>query len=649
MFKAVEGRWGSREIEITDVTLLDRAGAAVVRLSFRRSDVDPPEGACACAGRPTSCSASACSTPTASAATARTRSSRRWIRERLERRGRSHLRHREPRPRRRHLQARRRGPHARRLSLRLPPAALHLPGEVATPDAGIYRPRHHWTFSPGVRFKPPSTSDRLATLEVRRSRRHVRDHLDLAQSPRVLKTARRAQRHGRRRPAAVSGLTPSAKALYVAAAAHAMPRGVVLYVVPSDGDLEQAVADVCFFLAALEGCPPAAADRAVLPFPSHEVDPYRGLAPHVGVTSARARALHALATGTARVVVASAAALLPRVSAPERLLGASIDLKPGQDIAPTDLAELLVDAGFTREDPADEHGEFAIRGGISTSFRPARRQPVRLEFIGDTIESLRTYDPATQRSIETDRSDRSARSPLRRRARATDSRARRSSTTCRARREHRDRRVRARRSRRARAQAGRAGPAQLRGSARARRERLAAPADAARASGPTSTARLDARQRTSRSSGSTTMRRRRPRPFASRRSSCTGRVGRLGRRDPPAARRGRHDAVRRRHAGPRRAHDRAAQGIRRLRGAGRARRRRAVRRGARGHRQPVARLPAARRRPADLRRNRRLRGGAPRAGAPAIGRPRRSSRTFAISRSAIWSSTSITASARSSG
>ena len=64
----------------------------------------------------------------------------------------------------------------------------------------------------------------------------------------------------------------------------------------------------------------AAAERAVLPFPSHEVDPYRGLAPHVGVTSARARALHALATGTARVVVASAAALLPRVSAPDRLL-----------------------------------------------------------------------------------------------------------------------------------------------------------------------------------------------------------------------------------------------------------------------------------------------------------------------------------------
>ena len=214
----------------------------------------------------------------------------------------------------------------------------------------------------------------------------------------VLKTA--IARSGMDGPArVVSGLSSSAKALYVAGAAHALPKGVVLYVVASDGELEQAIADARFFLTALEGLSDSAAESGILPFPSHEVDPYRGLAPHVGVTSARARALHALAGGAARVVVASAAALLPRVSAPTRLLDASIDLKPGQDIAPTDLAELLVDAGFSREDPADEHGEFAVRGGILDVFPAGESQPVRLEFVGDAIESLRTYDPATQRSI----------------------------------------------------------------------------------------------------------------------------------------------------------------------------------------------------------------------------------------------------------
>src|SRR6266508_4215180 len=214
----------------------------------------------------------------------------------------------------------------------------------------------------------------------------------------VLKTA--ITRSGMDVPArGVSGLTASAKALLVASAAQARPHGVVLYVVPSDGDIEQACADITFFFSALEGLTPAASERAILSYPSHEVDPYRGLAPHVGVTSARARALHGLARGTARVVVASAAALLPRVTAPTRLLAASLELKPGQDIAPTDLAELLVDAGLTREDPADEHGEFAVRGGIVDIFPAGETHPVRLEFIGDTIESLRTYDPSTQRSI----------------------------------------------------------------------------------------------------------------------------------------------------------------------------------------------------------------------------------------------------------
>src|SRR5262245_38046290 len=198
---------------------------------------------------------------------------------------------------------------------------------------------------------------------------------------------------------AVSGLTASAKALYVAGMAQARPQGVVLCVVPTDADLEETCADVSFFLAALEGLPQTALEHAVLSFPSHEVDPYRGLSPHIGVTSARARALHAIARGTARIVIASAAALLPRVTAPERLLAAALEIKPGHDIAPTDLAELLVDAGFTREDPADEQGEFAVRGGIVDIFPAGEAHPVRLEFIGDTIETMRTYDPSTQRSI----------------------------------------------------------------------------------------------------------------------------------------------------------------------------------------------------------------------------------------------------------
>ena len=157
----------------------------------------------------------------------------------------------------------------------------------------------------------------------------------------------------------------------------------------------------------------------MLPFPSHEVDPYRGMAPHFGVTSARARALHALATrhrAGRRRLGRRAAAARQRARAPARTRRSSC--KPGQDIAPTDLAELLVDAGFTREDPADEHGEFAVRGGIVDIFPAGDAQPVRLEFIGDTIEiaaHLRPGDAAVDRADRSGR-DRSAA----RRARSDD-------------------------------------------------------------------------------------------------------------------------------------------------------------------------------------------------------------------------------------
>src|SRR5688572_794662 len=133
---------------------------------------------------------------------------------------------------------------------------------------------------------------------------------------------------------------------------------VVLLIAPTDKDVEQLTADARFFYGALEGASDAAVEDAVLPFPSLQVDPYRGMTPHFRVAAARARALHAAARGTARLVIASAAALLPRVSPPARLMQASMEIKSGTEIEPLDLADLLADAGFTREDPVDEHGSF---------------------------------------------------------------------------------------------------------------------------------------------------------------------------------------------------------------------------------------------------------------------------------------------------
>ncbi|HTI38292.1 MAG TPA: transcription-repair coupling factor [Vicinamibacterales bacterium] len=193
----------------------------------------------------------------------------------------------------------------------------------------------------------------------------------------------------------VGGLTASAKAYFSAAACA---RNRVLLVTATDAEVEQLTSDARFFLAALEGLSDAEAARVVVPFPSQEVDPYRGLAPHFDIASTRAATLFAMASGAARLVVVSAAALLPRLSAPQRIQRAGLAVRAGMDIAPQDLADRLIEAGYSRQDPTDEPGEFSVRGGVVDFFPAGAQQPVRLEFVGDTIESLRTYDPATQRS-----------------------------------------------------------------------------------------------------------------------------------------------------------------------------------------------------------------------------------------------------------
>ena len=84
----------------------------------------------------------------------------------------------------------------------------------------------------------------------------------------------------------VSGLTPAAKALFAAAA---VARDRLVVVVPTDADVEQLVSDSRFFLAALEGVSDNDAAHAIVPFPSHEIDPYRGLSPHFDIDTVSAR------------------------------------------------------------------------------------------------------------------------------------------------------------------------------------------------------------------------------------------------------------------------------------------------------------------------------------------------------------------------
>ncbi|GIT66898.1 MAG: hypothetical protein Ct9H300mP25_03700 [Acidobacteriota bacterium] len=164
---------------------------------------------------------------------------------------------------------------------------------------------------------------------------------------------------------------------------------------PADRDIERLVADGRFFLGALSGFTEAEAKRRILPFPSYEVDPYRGIEPHFEITAARGRTLAALAQRRARLINASVAAVLPRLSPPGRMLDAVIDLRSSGNLSPTELVDRLIQISFSRADPVDSPGQFCSRGGIVDIFPAGDTDPIRIEFAGDRVESLRRFNPST--------------------------------------------------------------------------------------------------------------------------------------------------------------------------------------------------------------------------------------------------------------
>ncbi len=113
----------------------------------------------------------------------------------------------------------------------------------------------------------------------------------------------------------------------------------------------------------------------------------------------RVEALHRFQTGQAAVLVASVAAALPRTIPPAALEGAVVSLYPQRIVSREELLRALTAGGYRGVGQVTEPGEFAIRGGILDCFPPAMRHPVRVEFFGDEVHSLRHFDPETQRSL----------------------------------------------------------------------------------------------------------------------------------------------------------------------------------------------------------------------------------------------------------
>jgi len=152
----------------------------------------------------------------------------------------------------------------------------------------------------------------------------------------------------------------------------------------------------------VSGDQPSTINHQPLFFPAWDILPHEGKLPHADTISDRLETLVALTDQSAirnpqsAIVMASITALLQRTFAPDFLRGHTRALRSGDRTDPLDLAEWLEEQGYEPEAQVTQKGEIALRGGILDVFPLTSPWPVRLEFFGDELESLREFDPLTQ-------------------------------------------------------------------------------------------------------------------------------------------------------------------------------------------------------------------------------------------------------------
>ncbi len=141
-------------------------------------------------------------------------------------------------------------------------------------------------------------------------------------------------------------------------------------------------------------------EETILPFPAWEVHPYDWIAPPLENTAQRLETIWKLSSGVPAIVVTTPDALQQRTLTREQLISGCFDLKVGDEFDLTSLAAKLVALGYERMPITEEVGTFSVRGGIVDIFPFTSANPIRCEFFGDFIDSIRLFSVLSQRSIE---------------------------------------------------------------------------------------------------------------------------------------------------------------------------------------------------------------------------------------------------------
>jgi transcription-repair coupling factor (superfamily II helicase) len=194
--------------------------------------------------------------------------------------------------------------------------------------------------------------------------------------------------------AAVSGLSEGARpfAVSLIRLRTELPLCVIL---SSNAELDRYKREIPLFSNLIAG---AERPLAIATLPSLETGPYTGLSPHLEVLSERVNALARLVLGDVDILLTTTEGFSFFVPAPRVFSSWVRTVRQGEEVLREELIDFLARAGYRRRDMAGEPGDFSIRGGILDICPPSAEGGVRLEFSGDAVDSIRRFDPGSQRS-----------------------------------------------------------------------------------------------------------------------------------------------------------------------------------------------------------------------------------------------------------
>src|SRR5579872_2946117 len=191
----------------------------------------------------------------------------------------------------------------------------------------------------------------------------------------------------------VSGLTPTAKALLLALFHRAAGRPII-FVVNDNRAVEDLIPVLRGFCELTAACDP----ESIVSLPARDVLPFQNLSPHPELQEERATALWKISTGAANIVVSPIAATAILLQSSAFYSGLARTIRRGESFDLESLLAHLNTVGYTSTDVVEMPGQYAVRGGILDVYSPEADRPLRVEFFGDEAESIRKFDPTSQRS-----------------------------------------------------------------------------------------------------------------------------------------------------------------------------------------------------------------------------------------------------------